>query len=425
MAVILCAEARQGMMLAADVTDRQGRVLITRGTVLSDAHLRALNIRGIHAVHIKDAEEDAVSPELPPENVGRLRKHLDAYFRFNAQHLAHPFIATLYTQHKLRVARFLAAPEERSAEQVQGASNTSLATAGAEESDQEFPSLDTLIRMTQTVATLPSLYHQLVQIVNDERSSVDDIGRVVSTDTGLTARLLCLVNSPVYGFPSKIDTISRAVTIVGVNGLCQLAMATTVINAFNRALAGKMNIERFWRHSLACAAIGRALAVRRRQPNPETHFVIGMLHDIGQLVLLNHSSRKAAEAFAMCGRDNIALHQAEKALYSFHHGEVGKALLEAWGLPASLAEPVGAHHHPKASSTYFTESACVHVANIMAHVLFAEPVEDSPSAALPLPPFLPAAWEALALSQDVAPPIMQEVLLQVKELGSIFDLRIA
>ncbi len=423
MAIVLCSEAQPGMVLSADVKDRQGQVLITRGATLTEAHLRALKIRGVNAIHVVDPTEEASKKTvLSPEDMSQARQQVEALFRLNAAHRGHPFIKTLHSQYLLRVTRHESGKSLAQPPETLAMNQFSRLAPDTEEADLDEPSLDHLVMRTQTVASMPSIYHQLLEIVNDERSSAKDIARVISVDTGLTARLLRLVNSPFYGFPGKIETVSRAVAIVGVNELCQLAMATTVINTFNRALAGKMDIKGFWKHSLACAALCRALALRRREPNPELHFVIGLLHDIGRLVLFTHMPQKTAAVWMKELRGNEAAYRHEAAEWAFDHCDVGQALLNAWGLPDSLSEPVGNHHHPARNPSYPMETAVVHTANIIANVLYAAPVENPREACPTAPPFTPSAWDMLALSPDIVPQIMQEAALQVKELSSVFEL---
>ena len=124
-----------------------------------------------------------------------------------------------------------------------------------------------LLKGVVSVSSLPGVYLRLSNVVGDPRSSASDVGRVIADDPGLTARLLRLVNSAMYGFPSKIETVSRAISIVGTQQLQDLALATSVIRLFANMPQELVTMESFWRHSVACGVAARALAGRRREPN--------------------------------------------------------------------------------------------------------------------------------------------------------------
>ena len=105
------------------------------------------------------------------------------------------------------------------------------------------------------IPSLPEIFIRVNEVVNNPRSSLEDVGKVISEDTGLTARLLKIVNSAFYGFPSHIETISRAVTIVGTQQLRDLALATSVIRLFSGIPHDLLDMESFWRHSVACGSM--------------------------------------------------------------------------------------------------------------------------------------------------------------------------
>ena len=133
-----------------------------------------------------------------------------------------------------------------------------------------------LLKGVVSVSSLPGVYLRLSSVVADPRSSSADVGRVIAEDPGLTARLLKLVNSAMYGFPSKIETVSHAISIVGTAQLQDLALATSVVRLFASMPQELVTMEAFWRHSVACGIAARALAPRRREVNVD--LVLGDVH---------------------------------------------------------------------------------------------------------------------------------------------------
>ena len=108
-----------------------------------------------------------------------------------------------------------------------------------------------LIRGAIEVSTIQTMYHRLVQVIDHPLSSASDVGKVIAEDPGLTARLLRLVNSPIYGFPSRIETVSQAISIVGMTQLRDLAIGTSFIRLFTNVPSHLVDMDSFWRHSIA------------------------------------------------------------------------------------------------------------------------------------------------------------------------------
>jgi putative nucleotidyltransferase with HDIG domain len=253
------------------------------------------------------------------------------------------------------------------------------------------------------VASLPGVYLRLSEVVSDSRSSAADMGRVIADDPGLTARLLRLVNSAMYGFPSKIETVSHAISIVGTAQLQDLALATSVIRLFGGMPESLVTMESFWRHSVACGVTARAIATRRREQNVERYFVAGLLHDIGRPIMYMQVPDEARAAILRSRESGEPLFLVEHCLLGFDHTHVGQALLDLWKLPASLRESVANHHHPERSRRFPVETAVVHVADLIANAL------GLGSSGEPgVPPLDSQAWECIGLPPAAVEDILDE-----------------
>ena len=135
-----------------------------------------------------------------------------------------------------------------------------------------------LIRGAIEVGTIQTMYQRLIQVIDHPLSSASDVGKVIAEDPGLTARLLRLVNSPIYGFRSRIDTVSQAISIVGMTQLRDLAIGTSFMRLFAKVPSHLVDMDSFWRHSIACGLAARLLAANRREANVERYLVAGLLH---------------------------------------------------------------------------------------------------------------------------------------------------
>lgn len=281
-------------------------------------------------------------------------------------------------------------------------------------SDFQATTLERLVDETRTIYSLPMFYERLNEAINHPRSSIDDISRIITEDQGLTARLLRLANSPMFGCYARVETITKAATIIGTQQLRDLALAASVMGVFKGISEELLNMTSFWRHCIACGIIARSLAVCRRESNVERLFVAGMLHDVGQVVLATarpEVSREFLEAQRDTGRLYLEL---ERERLGFDHAELGGALLKKWKIPASISEPVACHHNPGSAEQFQLETALIHLADIICQAM-----ELGQGAECGVPPLDERAWERLGLSTQMLGTVMKQSEAQIAETFAI------
>lgn len=230
------------------------------------------------------------------------------------------------------------------------------------------PSLQQLVAETSGVCSPPLVYQQLTKTIEDPRSSVKDIVQIISEDQGLTARILRLANSPLYGL-QKIESINRAVTMIGTKELRDLALAVCTMEAFPGISEEFLNMKKYWQHSIACGIIARNLAVYLRELSTERFFVAGILHDLGQLVVCTLLPETVKTLFVDCLSSDLPFPVLERRYFGFNHAELGAALLNSWNIPENIVEPVAWHHTPHKADKYLREAAIVHIADIICQSL--------------------------------------------------------
>jgi len=282
--------------------------------------------------------------------------------------------------------------------------------------DYSAGTLDLLVEETSTVYSLPLFYERLNEAINHPRCSTYDISRIITEDQGLTARLLRLANSPMFGCYANVDSITKAVTIIGTQQLRDLALAASVMGIFRGIPEDLLNMSSFWRHSIACGIIARILAVYRRESNVERLFVAGMLHDVGQVVLAAARPdviRELLETQRDTGRFYLEL---ERERLGLDHAELGGALLKKWKIPASIGEPVACHHNPGSAEQFRLETALIHLADIICQAM-----ELGQGAEYGVPPLDEAAWERLGLSPHVMGTVLKQSESQIAEIFAILS----
>lgn len=226
-----------------------------------------------------------------------------------------------------------------------------------------------LVKGVSSLGSLPDIYQRISQVVNNPRSTAKDIGKITSEDPGLTGRLLRLVNSAFFGFPSKIETVSRAVMIVGTDQLRDLSLATSVVEMFDKVPQEIVDMNSFWKHSIACGVCARVIAGLRREQNVERFFVAGLLHDIGSMILYIKKPDESIQMIQKAKNEKKNLHVVEKEVLGFDHAQIGGALLSEWRLPLTLQTAVNYHHAPHKTTNYRLEVYLVHVAEMVVNAL--------------------------------------------------------
>ncbi len=277
-------------------------------------------------------------------------------------------------------------------------------------------SAETLVNVSPDISSLPTIFHQINQAVEDPEITFSEIARIISGDPSLSGRLLRLANSSFYGFSSKIETISHAITIIGMGQLRDLVLATTVVRQFKNVPGSIIDMESFWKHSVACGLTARIIAVYKKEFNSERYYVLGMLHDLGRLLMLLNIPDVVKDSLDSCANDKKLLYKIEKETLDFDHAEVGGELLKKWNLPASLIEPVRYHHNPSVARQFQMETSIVHTADLIVHALELGNSGDSF-----VPPLDPKAWEKIQMPSSMISHIVDQVNVQFPDVVRTFS----
>lgn len=267
---------------------------------------------------------------------------------------------------------------------------------------------DSLIKNSDILGSLPGIGVRVNQMIDDPSYTSTDIGQVIAQDPALTARLLKIANSPAVGFSKKIDTVTRAITVLGSRHIRDLVLGTSVVRAMQVLPNKLISMEDFWTHSICCGLAARSLAEPSGLINGETLFVAGLLHDIGHLLIFHQLPDKAQQALELSahgdGKDEVDLHKAEQEIMGFDHASVGAALLRQWHFPEVLVECVQFHHTPQDASKFPLQVALVHVANSLAVLAEINILSKDNSTHID-----PITWQILNLNPDTVETVLRTV----------------
>lgn len=274
-----------------------------------------------------------------------------------------------------------------------------------------------LIKDIGGLITLPDVYLKINRLVEDPNSNSADIAKAVSQDPSFTVRLLRVANSSLYGFSSTIDSVPKAVAIIGTAQIRSLALSMSVASSFAGLPNELVSMDNFWRHSLLCALAARHLAKEARRCDPDALFTAGLLHDIGELVIFNRlpEQAKAALERVLDSQDEMPVFQAERETMGFDHADAGGELARQWNLPPLLEDCIAHHHAIADAKRHPRETALVHIANTIALMAEIDTLDADDVESID-----PLAWELTGLSEDSIEPAMRAIQTEVVEVEKLF-----
>lgn len=393
---------KPGMVLASELRSRQGRALLPGGAELTEKHIRTLKIWGVNAADIHgEGDEDEKERSLTPEELDTVKPYVQANFRFN--NLSAPLVrsmARLNAQRICRANRTLA-PFESPPETPSNGRSYDLDPAALAEKNAE-------------LASLPEVFHKILEAINDPRTSATYIAELVSKDTNLSARLLRIVNSPFYGFTERVSTLSRALALVGTEKLTQLVLGISAVDAYKDVDPEVLDLYAFWQHSVTCALAASALASEMGLEDEERFFVAGLLHDIGRIAMCKLHPEAARSVTKSLAGARVQPFQMELRCWGFTHARLGGELVRRWNLPDVLRRGVEDHHSPKASGMAL-EAALIHVADLLAHAM-----DKRPAPRRPVPRLDQEAWDVLNMPKNVLSRVVTQVDGQLQDIMKVF-----
>ncbi|MDD2897988.1 MAG: HDOD domain-containing protein [Desulfuromonadaceae bacterium] len=268
--------------------------------------------------------------------------------------------------------------------------------------------LKKIIMDTKTLPTLPGVIHKLNTLSDNDKSSVQEMAKIVSSDQVLSARILRLANSPSYGF-YRVSTISNAMILLGVNVVKSLALSSSIFAIMEKESVG------LWEHSLGVGVAANLIAKKLSLPECEEIATAGLLHDIGKVIISLKCSEAEKDILKLVRERHIYIMEAEKEIIETDHAEVGCWLSKSWFLPDKLSEPIASHHDVGTSVNHRIKTAAVHMADVLVK---ASGFGNSGDCLVP--PIQEIAWDTLKLNEHLLTELVDEIedkLVEVKNFS--------
>jgi len=273
-------------------------------------------------------------------------------------------------------------------------------------SDDLRTELKGLLLAVKDLPTLPTVLEDVSKLLEDPRSSTQQVAKLISRDQVLSAKVLKMVNSPVYGFPGRISTIQHALVLLGYNVIRGLIISTSVFELMTTSMSG------LWEHSVGCAMACGVIAREAGFKEPEEYAVAGLLHDLGKVIVALQLPQAREEIEQAVAQKDLPYLEAEKKILGFGHDRVNAWVADHWNLPLNLKIGISGHHRPVSAQHYPKMACVVHVGDFVTRVL------EIGSGGEDHVPFLdPQALELLSLELSRLDKVMDAVLAEIEDGG--------
>ncbi len=266
--------------------------------------------------------------------------------------------------------------------------------------------------------TLPDVVAKVNRLVNSEHASASDINAVIRRDLALSGKVLRLVNSSFYGFPRRINSITRAVVILGFRTVRNLTLSAFVFSAFRKGMQG-FDARAFWTHSIGVAVTSAAAAEELgfSTRGREDAFIAGLLHGVGKVVLCEYAPEQMHEVLHRRDVEDMSLLEAEQAVLGYTHADLGGAVLENWNLPEAIVQVVRHYPDPTKAGQDLRPCALVHASEILTRaMLFGNPGEER------MPLVSARAWDEIELNHKILGRIMDRALDEMHRADAFLEL---
>lgn len=198
-----------------------------------------------------------------------------------------------------------------------------------------------MIMTAGDLPTIPIVATKVMQLIESENASSEEIAKVVASDPAVAARVLKISNSSFYGCQRQIQTLSHAIVVLGSSTLKSLVIAASVKQVYKPyGLTEKM----LWEHSFGAGLAAKIIANEISQVNEEEAFLGGLFHDIGKNIMNFLDNNQFQIAMQICFNDRVTFAEAERQVYSYTHSEVGALVIKKWNFPDFLMNAVLKHH---------------------------------------------------------------------------------
>lgn len=260
--------------------------------------------------------------------------------------------------------------------------------------------------------TMPKTAVRVKSLIDNEASDVDNISAVVKTDPSLALHILKVANSAIYRFPRKIENVEKAIQVIGTSAVYDFALIFGISNAFNNDQNECIDLDRFWEQSVSCAILARHLGTLAGIKDTDRLFISGLLHNIGELVVLKVTPDTAKDCVVFDAK--LSPRQCQFDVLGFTFAEISAALGHQWMLPDSLVSILAMQHHDDSAA----ETLEIQIIQLAYQLSIINTYPEHYNFEAHLPVFL---YESLNFNKDDMEEALDNTNYQVEQIIHLFN----
>lgn len=200
-----------------------------------------------------------------------------------------------------------------------------------------------MVKQVDDLPAIPAIVANVTKLLNDPTTEPDVIADCILSDQVLAARVIRVVNSPLYGHGNEINSVKRALLYIGFNKVHEMILTDSFIDSF-RDKKPSFDIASFWKHSFDVGEIAQQIAIKAGYHDREKAYMVGIIHDIGKVFLGYYHREKYAEMLAYIMDKPYTTYEIESEIFGTSHCEVGLCLAQRWNFPPSYCDSISYHH---------------------------------------------------------------------------------
>ena len=222
----------------------------------------------------------------------------------------------------------------------------------------------------QSLPSMPTLYLDIVEELKKKNVSPERIGKIISQDMAMTAKVLQLVNSAFFALPRQVSDPAQAVMLLGIETIRDLVLSISLFSYIDKVTMARLGLTTLWNHSMQVATLSRRVMSQMKGSKEMCgySFIAGLLHDVGMLILGYNYPSQSYSSFILSVTRNMERWEAERQIFGVDHAQLGAYLFSLWGFPEPVITAVAFHHHPNLfAGSKKTPLTAVHIANVLDH----------------------------------------------------------
>lgn len=231
--------------------------------------------------------------------------------------------------------------------------------------------IEELIRDKRTqIPTLPVIVNNILKVAGDKDTSAKDLAAVIINDQAIANKTLRLANSSYYGLSSKVDSIPRAIAVIGFNEVIGMTIGMSVFSAFNKKGShDTLDMRELWIHAIGCGTVARQIAKETAKKVTEQIYLAGLLHDMGKVILSLYFPEEYSAVLTDARQSQVPLFKKEEQMLGVDHAVLTGLLMERWSFPETLIFPCSSHHNFTACPLeHMYDAAIIQLADFLCHM---------------------------------------------------------